>query len=171
MKQNLKLIFIAFFILTVQNTFGQKDPVIKKIIEIGKTDNQCMDHLDILSNRFGGRLIGSNAYDNSAEWAASKFKEWGMEVIMDEVGSLPVGFNRGPWFGRMLGGSNMHLHFATPSYTSGTKGVQKGHVVLEPKTQRQFDRMKGKLKGAGYLLEVTIKDGQSIIRKKLKNTG
>ncbi|WP_321515231.1 M20/M25/M40 family metallo-hydrolase [Marinifilum fragile] len=152
MKHNLKLIFIAFFILTVQNTFGQKDPVVKKIIEIGKTDNQCMDHLDILSNRFGGRLIGSNAYDNSAEWAASKFKEWGMEVIMDEVGSLPVGFNRGPWFGRMLGGNNMHLHFATPSYTSGTKGVQKGHAVLEPKTQRQFDRMKGKLKGAWVLI-------------------
>ncbi|RKD96067.1 M20/M25/M40 family metallo-hydrolase [Marinifilum flexuosum] len=152
MKRKLKLILIAIFILAVHNSYAQKDPVVKKIIEIGKTNNQCMDHLDILSNRFGGRLIGSNAYDNSAAWAASKFKEWGMEVIMDEVGSLPVGFNRGPWFGRMLGGDNMHLHFATPSYTVGTKGVQKGHVLLEPKTQRQFDRMKGKLKGAWVLI-------------------
>jgi len=152
MYRILLLAFIAIQSLSIRNSLGQTDPIVKKIIELGKTDNRSMHHLDILSNRFGGRLIGSNAYDNSAEWVASKFTEWGMEVIMDEAGSIPVGFNRGPWFGRMLGGNNMHLHFATPSYTSGTKGVQKGHVVLEPKTQRQFDRMKGKLKGAWVLI-------------------
>ena len=34
-----------------------QDPVISKIIEIGQTDNQTMKHLDVLSNRFGGRLV------------------------------------------------------------------------------------------------------------------
>lgn len=71
---------------------------------------------------------------------------------MDEAGEVPVGFNRGPWFGRLLGDNPMTLHFATPSYTAGTKGVLKGHVVLEPKTRAQFDRMKGKLKGAWVLV-------------------
>ena len=111
-----------------------------------------MDHLDILCNRFGGRPIGSDAYENAAEWAAHKFREWGIEVKMDEAGELPVGFNRGPWFGKLLGEEGMHLHFATPSYTSGTKGVQRGHVLIEPKTQDEFDRMKGKLKGAWVLI-------------------
>jgi len=134
-------------------SFAQSErKVVEKIIGIGKTDNQTMDHLDILCNRFGGRPIGSAAYDNAAEWAASKFKEWDMEVVMDEAGELPVGFNRGPWFGRMLGEEGMHLHFATPSYTSGTKGVQRGHLLPEPKTQAQFDRMKGRLKGAWVLI-------------------
>lgn len=132
--------------------YAQQDPVVQKIIEIGKTDNRSMHHLDILSNRFGGRPIGSDAYENAAEWAAYKFKQWGMEVEMDEVGELPVGFNRGPWFGRLLGENAMDLHFATPSYTSGTKGVQRGHVLIEPKTQSQFDAMKGKLKGAWVLV-------------------
>lgn len=45
-----------------------------------------------------------------------------------------------------------NLHFATPSYTAGTKGVQTGHVPIEPKTQDEFDRMKGKLKGAWVLI-------------------
>ena len=36
------------------------DPVIEKVIEIGKTDNRTMEHLDVLSNRFGGRLVGSD---------------------------------------------------------------------------------------------------------------
>jgi len=126
--------------------------VVQRIIDIGKTDNQTMKHLDILCNRFGGRPIGSDAYDNAAEWAASKFREWGMEVIMDESGTLPLGFNRGPWFGRMLSDNGMILHFATPSYTSGTKGVQRGHVLIEPKTQAEFDRMKGRLRGAWVLV-------------------
>ena len=128
------------------------DPVIERIIHIHNTDNQTMVHLDVLCNRFGGRPIGSDAYENASIWAATKFYEWGMEVVMDETGVLPIGFNRGPWFGRMLSDEGMQLHFATPSYTSGTKGVQRGHVLIEPKTEADFERMAGKLKGAWVLI-------------------
>ncbi|RPH33110.1 MAG: M28 family peptidase [Bacteroidales bacterium] len=152
MKNILISLTVTLQLLFASAVFAQTDPVVQKIIEIGKVDNQTMKHLDILCNRFGGRPIGSDAYDNAAEWAASKFKEWGMQVEMDESGTLPVGFNRGPWFGRMLSDNGMILHFATPSYTSGTKGVQKGHVLIEPKTQGEFNRMKGKLKGAWILV-------------------
>lgn len=150
--RNIKAICLVMVLFSGQQIQSQTDPVIDKIIEIGKTDNQTMHHLDILCNRFGGRPIGSDAYENAANWAASKFEQWGMEVIMDEVGELPVGFNRGPWFGKLLSEEGMHLHFATPSYTSGTKGVQRGHVLIEPKTQAEFDRMKGRLKGAWVLI-------------------
>lgn len=135
----------------------QQDPVISKIIEIGQTDNQTMKHLDVLSNRFGGRLVGSDAYNNAADWCEYMFKKWGLEVWREEVGEVPVGFNRGPWFGRMIGGDvtgvgSISLHFTTPSYTSGTKGVQRGHVVKEPKTREEFEKMKGTLKGAWVLI-------------------
>lgn len=171
--RNFILIVVSFlFIINIQS---QTDPVVKKIIEIGKTDNQTMDHLDILCNRFGGRPIGSDAYENAATWAASKFKEWGMEVEMDETGELPVGFNRGPWFGRMLSDEGMHLHFATPSYTSGTKGVQRGHVLIEPKSQAEYDRMKGRLKGAWVLIggenegwPIDFSEGANILRDSIK---
>jgi len=144
--------FLSGLLMVSLLSVSAQDKVVSKIIELGQTDNQTMDHLDVLSNRIGGRIIGSDAYTSACTWAASKFKEWGMEVIMDEVGSVPVGFNRGPWFGRMLSEDGMILHFATPSYTSGTKGVQRGHVVLEPKTQADMDRMKGKMKGAWVLI-------------------
>ncbi len=140
---------------------AQEKKVIDEIIRIGQTDNQSMRHLDILCNRFGGRILGSDAYENAAEWCASEFKKWGMQVEMDYAGTLPVGFNRGPWFGRMLSDDGMILHFATPSYTAGTQGVQRGHVVLEPKTQREFDNMKGKLKGAWVLIS-GVNDGWPI---------
>ncbi len=129
-----------------------EDSVISKIIKIGQTDNRTTEFLDVLSNRFGGRLIGSDAYNNAADWCEYMFRKWGLEVWREEVGEVPVGFNRGPWFGRMIGGENMTLHFVTPSYTSGTKGVQRGHVVKEPKTRAEFERMKGVLKGAWVLI-------------------
>lgn len=149
----IKYILPAFLLLlTAFNTTDEPDPVIARIIEIGKTDKQVMNHLDVLCNRFGGRPIGSDAYENAANWAAFKFREWGMEVELDEAGELPIGFNRGPWFGRMLSDKGMNLHFATPSYTAGTKGIQRGEVLIEPKTQAEFDRMKGRLKGAWVLI-------------------
>ena len=56
-----------------------------------------------------------------------EYKRWGIDVRLEEAGELPVGFNRGPWFGRLIGGDQaMDLHFVTPSYTSGTKGLQRG---------------------------------------------
>lgn len=145
---------------------AQSDPVVQKIIEIGKTDNRTMQHLDILTNRFGGRPIGSAAFDNAAEWAGSKFREWGMEVEYDEAGTLAVGFNRGPWFGIMTSPQFMHLHFATPTYSSGTKGRQVGHAVLAPQDDRQFDRMKKVLNGAWVLLEPVVLDEEEQERRK-----
>lgn len=139
-------------VLTGVTVMAQQAKVIDKIIETGQTDNRTMGHLDVLCNRFGGRLVGSEAYENAAEWCAAQFRSWGMEVIMDEAGTVPVGFDRGPWFGRLLGDNAMDLHFATPSYTSGTKGVQRGHVVIEPKSVEEFNRMKGTLKGAWVLI-------------------
>lgn len=147
--------------LTAKTAIAQNDPVVEKIILEGRQDNHTMDYIDVLCNRFGGRLVGSDAYENAADWCASKFEEWGLEVWMQEAGEVPVGFNRGPWFGRMIGGSGMSLHFATPSYTVGTKGVQRGHVLKEPKTQAEFNRMKEELKGA-WILVTGINEGYPI---------
>lgn len=152
--KNLKLTLLALSLLLALplSLISQDKSVTEKIIEIGTTDNRTMNHLDVLTNRIGGRLIGSDAYENATYWAAGLFEKWGLEVQVIEVGEMPVGFNRGPWFGRMLSEDGMVLHFATPSYTSGTKGAQRGHVVMEPKTRSDFERMKGKLKGAWVLI-------------------
>ena len=127
--------------------------VVKKIIEMGTTDNQVMRHIDILTNRFGGRLIGSDAYENAAAWMQHEFSKWGIESHQEVAGELSVGFNRGPWRGRLIGGDQpMELHFVTPSYTSGTHGVQRGHVLIEPSDDNELKRMRHALKGAWVLV-------------------
>ena len=152
MKHTLKLA-VAFAAALCTTSVVAQNSVVKKIIEIGQTDNRVMKQLDILTNRFGGRPIGSDAYDNAAEWMLREFKRWGIEAHLEEAGELPVGFNRGPWFGRLIGGDEpMNLHFVTPSYTSGTKGVQRGHVLMEPRTEEELQRIKHRLKGAWVLV-------------------
>ncbi len=152
MKRSILILFAVALIFCNNTLSGQQDKVVSTIIKLGQTDNQAMNHLDVLTNRFGGRLLGSDSYENASAWCAAQFKKWGMEVVLDEAGTLPVGFNRGPWFGRLLSENGMDLHFATPSYTSGTKGVQRGPVLAEPKTQSEFNNMKGALKGAWVLI-------------------
>lgn len=149
------MICAALAFLTNGTPALAQDAVVKKIIEIGKTDNQVMRQIDILTNRFGGRPIGSDAFENAAEWMVREYKSWGLDVKLEEAGSIPVGFNRGPWFGRLIGENSMPLHFVTPSYTSGTKGVQRGHVLIEPRTDEEFAQMKGRLKGAWVLISGT----------------
>ncbi|MDR0972661.1 MAG: M28 family peptidase [Prevotellaceae bacterium] len=142
---------IALWCFAIIPSFAQ-DKVVEKIIQTGKTDNQVMHYLDILTNRFGGRPVGSAAFENASDWVVREFESMGLTVKREEAGSVPVGFNRGAWFGRMLSDNGMTLHFATPSFTSGTKGLQRGHVLIEPKTRAEFNRMKGRLNGAWVLI-------------------
>jgi carboxypeptidase Q len=109
---------------------AEDDPVVRKIIELGARDNRVMTWADYASNRFGGRVTGSNAYNDATAWAVWQFKEWGIDAELDEVGEVPVVFNRGPWFGKMLKPIEKGLRFGTPSFTAGTKGVQHGPVVI-----------------------------------------
>jgi hypothetical protein len=99
---------------------AQDDPVVRKIIELGTKDNQVMAWNDYASNRFGGRETGTNAYTDATAWAVWQFKQFGIDAERDEVGEIPVGFNRGPWFGRMLKPAEKELRFGTPSFTAGT---------------------------------------------------
>ena len=77
--RKILLVCAALACMTVSPVPAQ-DAAVKKIIEMGQNDNQVMHQLDILTNRFGGRLIGSDAYENAAEWMVREFKSWGLDV-------------------------------------------------------------------------------------------
>ncbi|MDY6418469.1 MAG: peptidase M28, partial [Bacteroidales bacterium] len=121
-------------------SLGAQDKVTKKVLELGRTDNRTMEHADYIARNIGGRLVGTHMLNHAEDWVAEQFRAWGLEVTMQEAVTIGVGFDRGPWSGRMLAEDGMTLHFGTPAYTAGTRGPQKGRVLLEPKSQRDFDR-------------------------------
>ena len=149
----LRSFFLNIFLLLTMIVSGQNDPVISRIIDLGKNDNKVMEHIDYLTNRFGDRITGSDGYYSACTWAVNTMKSWGMMAEMQEAGEMPVGFNRGPWFGRMISPKETTLDFGTPSYTSGTKGRQKGRVIISPKSVEEFWNIKDSIKGAWILIE------------------
>ena len=153
MKRILSFALVSLLALSFSCGLFAQDKVVRKIIETGTTDNRTMQHDDHLANVIGGRIVGSAALTEAEAWVKEQFESWGLEVMVQEAGEINVGVNRGPWSGRMLSEDGMMLHFGTPSYTAGTHGKQTGPVVIEPKSRRELDRMKGVLKGAWVLLD------------------
>jgi cyclophilin family peptidyl-prolyl cis-trans isomerase len=144
-------LFLVFFPSVVfSQTFPENpnDPVLTRIIELGKTENQTMNWLDILTNRFGTRISGTDAYNNAAQWAVYQFHKWGVQAELQEAGEIPVGFTHGWAYGKILGPSEKYLHFSTPAFSAGTKGIQRGPVVIVPSEAKQIETMKGQFKDA-----------------------
>jgi len=159
MKRTFTTICLA---LLMAMALGAQDKVTKTVLELGRADNRTMEHADYIARNIGGRLVGTHMLHHAEDWVAEQFRSWGLEVTLQEAVEIGVGFDRGPWSGRMLSEDGMTLHFGTPAYTAGTRGPQKGRVLLEPKTQRDFDRVKGALKGAWVLLETGPTSGLAI---------
>lgn len=127
----------------------------KKIIEVGKKDNQVQKHLDYLTNRIGPRLTGSEGLQAASEWARDEFAAMGLESRLEQWGEFPVGFERGPSTGRMISPKKMILEFGTNAWTAGTTGRDLGKAVLAPKSMEQLDEMRDSIKGAYVLMPAT----------------
>ncbi len=149
----IRMFLVLVLAITAADYAYPQDKVVREVLRKGREDNRTMEFADYLSNRIGGRIVGSGALEEAERWVASQFRSWGLEVMVQEAGEINVGFERGPWSGRMLSEDGMTLHFGTPSYTAGTKGPQKGHVVIEPRSKWEFERIRGRLKGAWVLLD------------------
>ncbi len=123
------------------------------LINLAKEENRVMEHLDVLSNRIGPRLTGSDNLTNALEWARGEFARFGIKnARLEPWGSFPVGFNRGPATGRMVEPTEKALVFGTNSWTAGTQGVQRGPAILEPADEAALDAVKDKLAGAWILV-------------------
>ena len=128
---------------------------VERILATARNENRVMDHLDVLSNRIGPRLTGSHGLQDACEWAVARFQSFGIaNARLERWGEFPVGFERGPWSGKIVEPMNKSLTFGTNAWTAGTKGPTRGPAVLAPETDEQLAALKDKLAGA-YVLVVT----------------
>ncbi len=142
----------CLLLLTSVWTSTSEEAVVDKIIEIGRTDNRVMDHLDHLVNRVGPRLTGSDNLQTASEWAVGRFESFGIKnARLERWGSVPVGFNRGPWSGRIVSPIERPLRFATNAWTAGTVGRESGRVVRVPEDEAGIEALGDQLEGAWVL--------------------
>lgn len=149
MQRRILLSFAGLLVLASANAQGDPD-VNKRIVDIGKNQNQVMKHLDTLTHKIGPRLTGSPNLEKAMNWFMDQFKAIGCQnVHTEQWGEWPVGFQRGRrQSGKMISPWKMDFEFTSPSWTPGTDGPMRGPAVLAPTTMEEFNAVKGKLKGA-----------------------
>ena len=131
---------------------------VTKILDEGKSNNKARVHLETITGQIGARLTSSMALEAGQAWAMEQFKSFGCSnVHLEKWGEFPVGFDRAKsgHVGQMTAPFVRELQFTTPSWTPGTKGLQKGGVIMEPTTVAEVTNHAGDYRGKWMILAAT----------------
>lgn len=144
---------LVVFVAAASTLLAQVPPgQFERIKQEGLERSQVMQHLDHLVNRIGPRLTSSDNLTVACEWAADTFRSFGLtNVHLEQWGEFPVGFNRGPWWGRMTQPEPMELICNTDSWTAGTRMPSRGPLLPAPKTTEALAALQGRLAGVWLL--------------------
>lgn len=105
---------------------------VPELVRMAREDSRVEQTLRELTERHPRRLTASKGLARAFDWAADHFEELGLEPRFEAWGTFPAGFERGPWWGRVVYPDARPLEFITHSWTSGTDGPRRGMAVLEP---------------------------------------
>lgn len=142
--------FCTVSILGWSQQFSDMKPVTDQLAA-SIYNGPSMATLGELADGIGGRLTGSPAYVRSTEWAAAKFRSYGIQNVRLDPFSIPAGWQRGTASGSILAPMSRPLNLASLGWAPSTPagGVQ-GSVVLiadvEPDALRSHEEgMRGKI--------------------------
>lgn len=124
------------------------DPVVQRVVELGHTDNRVQEHLRHLTEEIGPRLTSSHNLMRAEAWTRDQFKSWGLQAWLEQWGTVPVGFDRGPWSGGMVSPERVDYDFITRSWTPGHYDPKPAAAVAYPKTLAEAKANKDKYAGA-----------------------
>ena len=102
----------------------------ERVIALAREESQALDNLDHLVNQIGSRLTGSSGLEEACAWARERFASFGWKAWLQEWGTVPVRFERGPSLGRVVAPIEEPLVFGTDAWSAGTRGVVRGPALL-----------------------------------------
>src|SRR6202158_3160274 len=105
----------------------------------------------------GGRLTGSPAYVRSTEWAAAKFRSYGIENVRLEPFTIPAVWQRGTASGAMLSPLSRPLYVASLGWAPSTPpGGVRGKVAVVAEWGREaLKPREAELRGKIVLLDAS----------------
>jgi carboxypeptidase Q len=128
------------------NAFASADAQILSEI---REHSQAMENLEYLSDEIGPRLTGSPQLKQANDWTAAKFREYGLTNVKLEPWTIAHSWTRGTARARIVSPAEQSLTIASAGWSPGTNGVVRGPVVyFDAKTKEDFEKFRGKLKGA-----------------------
>lgn len=148
-----RLIASILLVCVVATPALAEEPVdlqmISRIKAEGIGGSKAMELLTDLSDRFGPRLAGSEAYRAAAEWCRDTMAEWGMtNAALEPWGTLGRSWELERFSVEMTEPYYLNVIAHPEAWTSGTEGVVSGvPVYIDANSVEDLDKYKGKLAG------------------------
>jgi carboxypeptidase Q len=116
----------------------------------GFQHSRVMETLAELTDTFGGRLRGSPSYAAAADWARQRLNAFGIDKVAFEPGGFPgPGWTVKRFSVEMTDPQYLNVIAMPMAWSPGTTGKVAGSPVLvEVSSPADFDRYRGKLRGA-----------------------
>jgi carboxypeptidase Q len=130
---------------------------VKKIKEEGLKNSKVMEYLSYMTDVYGPRLTASPQMKAAQAWAKKTFTEIGLQnANIEPWGSFGRGWALESFSASMLKPAYSPLIAYPKAWSGSTKGTVRGEVVyMDIKSDADFDKYKGKLKGAIVLVTGT----------------
>jgi hypothetical protein len=134
----------------------------------------AMGTLRELSDDFGGRVTGTSAYNHAAEWAASKFRSYGIRNVRLEPFTIPNGWVRGTAHGELLTPGSRALHLESLGWSPSTPagGIKGEVIVVDDVSAEHLKELAPKLKGKIVFYDVSkiFADGWTKVLPQLQDS-
>ena len=152
MKQHLAIaaVLTGALVIGVHADEQVDEAIVARIKTEAFQRSRIMETLSELTDVYGARLRGSPGYAAAADWVKQRLTDWGFERVTFE----PGGFTGPGWRIRrfnveMTEPQYLHVTAQPLAWSPGTSGRVSGTPVLvEVSKPSDFDRYRGKLKGA-----------------------
>ena len=137
--------------------------MMSKIRKEGMENSKVMDTLSWMTDVIGPRLTGSPQMKHANEWTKNKLTEWGLEnARVAPWGTFGRGWSLEKFSANVTEPVPFPLIGYPKAWTPGTNGAITGDVVyLDVKTEADFEKYRGKLKGA-IVLSVPMREVKAL---------
>jgi len=161
-----KQLFLLMFLLPAAWGQARADLSIVGRIKAEAYDrSKVMDHLSYLSDVYGPRLTGSPEFNQAADWAAGRLREYGLsEVHLEPWGPFGRSWSVQQWSVELVEPRYAPMNATPLAWSMSTDGPVTGEVIVTPakrtynvkKAEEEFDAYRkqwaGKLRGKFAML-------------------
>jgi len=129
------------------------DGPVERIIDEGTKRSQVTQTLSYLTDVIGPRLTASPNMKRANEWTRDRLAKWGLEnAHLEAWGPFGRGWTLKRFSAQVVEPQCIPLIAFPKAWSPGTDGLVTAEVVLfDAKTEAEFDRFKGKLKGLAVM--------------------
>lgn len=172
MKIQLLLIPVLFLTSVCIGQEKIDNEAIKKIINEGLNNSQVENIAFEIIDNAGPRLTNSKGYKRAADYAVKQLSDWGLTNAKTEAwGEFGRGWELDKSYVAMTKPYYMPFIAIPKAWTESTNGPIKGKVVfVDIKTEDDFSKYKGKLRGAVIAINPTGEQGPTFVADALRLT-